>query len=149
MPPGIGPMEINKYIYPIPAVRLIVPNDSGKVLVVRRARGTHASGDWCLPGGMIDYGETVKNACMRELREETGLECIHLEFLFYQDSPPYENGGMHCINLYFHCRVNGEVKLNRESSEFAWVGLQDMDNYEIVFRNDEALHRFWKQSEKI
>jgi len=136
---------MEEYTYPVPVVRLIVLNKKCQVLILRRAGGTHSPNSWCLPGGKIDYGETVEKACIRELMEETGLEFINSEFLFYQDSLPYQNGDMHCINLYFHCTVSGKVSLNSESSKFAWIGVQDMDNYEIVFRNDEGLRRFWKQ----
>ena len=138
-------MDMKEHTYPVPVVRLIVLNKKGQVLILRRAGGTHSSNAWCLPGGKIDYGETVEKACIRELREETGLDCIQPEFLFYQDSLPYRNGDMHCINLYFHCGVSGEVALNNESSKFAWIGSQDMDKFEIVFKNDEGLRRFWKQ----
>ena len=41
-----------------------------------------------MPGGKIDYGETVEQAARKELREETALECIAARFLFHQDSLP-------------------------------------------------------------
>jgi hypothetical protein len=52
---------------------------------------------------------------------------------------------MHCINLYFECSVSGDVKLNPESSEWAWITPDELDRYEIVFRNDEALRRYWDE----
>lgn len=129
---------------PVPVVRLIIANAEGKVLILRRARTAYAEGGWCLPGGKVDYSETVEHAVRKELREETALECDRARFLFYQDSLPPEPGSMHCINLYFECSVSGDLQMNPESSDWAWIGPADLDEYEIAFRNDEGLLRYWE-----
>ncbi|MGD2154271.1 MAG: hypothetical protein PVG79_13455, partial [Gemmatimonadales bacterium] len=64
-------------------------------------------------------------------------------FLFYQDSLPPEPGSMHCINLYFECSVAGDLTMNPESSDWAWIGPDQLGEYDIVFRNDEALTQYW------
>lgn len=128
---------------PVPVVRLIIPDRAGRVLLLRRARTAYGEGGWCLPGGKVDYGETVTEAVRKELREETSLEVGEVRFLFYQDSLPPEPGSMHCINLYFECSVSGDLEMNPESSEWAWIGPEDLSHYDLVFRNDEALRRFW------
>ena len=132
-------------IFPIPVARLIVKDDQGRVLILRRASSAHATGDWCLPGGKVDYGDAVVESAVRELKEETSLVCNSPSFLFYQDSLPPHPGEMHCINLYFECTVSGTVVLNEESSEFAWIGPPDLGKYKIAFRNDLALVRYWKE----
>jgi 8-oxo-dGTP diphosphatase len=131
---------------PVPVVRLIVRDRDGKVLILRRARTAYGEGAWCLPGGKVDYGETVEQAVAKELREETTLTCESARFLFYQDSLPPEPGGMHCINLYLECRASGSVVLNPESSASAWIGAGDVGGYEITFRNDEGLRRYWGET---
>ena len=134
---------------PIPVVRLIVPDASGRVLILRRAANSTDGGMWCLPGGKIDYGDTVENAAIRELQEETSLRATSLRFLFYQDSLPPAPGRMHCINLYLKCAAEGEVILNEESVEAAWIGPQDLPRFPISFRNDEALVRYWKDVDAL
>lgn len=119
-------------------------NDDGQVLFLRRPDHSHGAGGWCLPGGKVDYGDTVQGTVAKELREETGLECTGMRFLFYQDSLPIESGGMHVINLYFECDVEGEIRLNEESTERAWISRDEMSSYSVVFGNDEALQRYWK-----
>ena len=131
-------------VRPVPVVRLIITNDEGKVLFLRRAQTAFGDGGWCLPGGKVDYEETVEQSARKELREETALEAQDPKFLFYQDSLPPEPGSMHCINFYFECRALGEFELNPESSDWAWVGPNELDEYDIVFRNDEALRQFWE-----
>ena len=84
---------------------------------MKRASVDYFGGKWCLPGGKIDYGETVEQSVKRELCEEASLICTSMEFLFYQDSLPLESEGMHCLNLYLECAVQGSIELNEESSE--------------------------------
>jgi len=130
--------------FPVPIVRLIVTDPDGRALILRRQHTGYGHGQWCLPGGKVDYGVTVEQAVRDELKEETGLDCLEARFLFYQDSLPLEPGKMHCINLYFRCRTAGDLVLNRESSEFAWIGREQLSDYALVFRNDEGLERFWQ-----
>ncbi len=129
--------------FPIPVVRLIVCDEEGRVLLLRRANSAHASGAWCLPGGKVDYGEEVLEAARRELTEETGLVPSQLNFLFYQDSLPPKDGEMHCINLYLECRATGELSLNEESSEFTWVDKGSLKQYDLAFGLDQGLWRYW------
>ena len=130
---------------PVPIVRLILRDSSGRVLVLRRATGSTAGGTWCLPGGKIDYGDTVEAAAARELEEETGLRAVQLRFLFYEDSLPLAPGEMHGINLYFECQADGVAALNSESTEMAWIGPADLPRYDLAFRNDVGLRRYWDE----
>jgi len=129
--------------YPVPTIRLFVRNEHGKILILKRAADSYGGGAWCLPGGKVDYGETVEQTVAKELREETSLESQSARFCFYQDSLPYNPGEMHVINLYFECDVSGEISLNQESSEVAWIGPEDLEYYDITFRNEEGLRRYW------
>ncbi len=124
--------------HPVPVVRLLVVNE-GRVLVLRRAASRFGEGAWCLPGGKVDYGDTVAATVAKELREETGLVVTAAQFLCYQDSLPSETGAMHCLNLYFECVATGDLRLNEESSEARWIGPDEVAELELVFRNGEAL----------
>jgi len=128
---------------PVPIVRIVAPDSAGRVLLLRRRATSQGGGMWCLPGGKVDYGQTVAQAVVRELQEETTLVCEEARFLFLQDSLPTGPGGMHGINLYFECRTSGEVILNAESTAWVRVGPEDLSRYEVAFRGAEALDRFW------
>jgi mutator protein MutT len=142
-------METKDLGRPVPAIRLIVQNDRGCVLVLQRAPGSTDGGRWSLPGGKIDYGETAEQSAERELREETGLIPKNLTFCFFQNSLPPAPGKMHCINLYFRCTFEGELMLNNESVAAAWIAREELERYSLTFRNDEALARFWANPEPV
>jgi 8-oxo-dGTP pyrophosphatase MutT (NUDIX family) len=55
----------------VPSVNVIVTNDSGEILMIRRTDNDN----WAVPGGAIDLGESVSQAAVRETREETGIDC--------------------------------------------------------------------------
>jgi len=131
-------------LYPIPIVRALIADARGRILLLQRAATAHEPGGWCLPGGKIDYGQTVEAALASEILEETSLQLLAAEFFFFQDSLPLRPGGMHCLNLYFHCRVRGEIRLNAESAAYAWIGPAEIGAYGIVFGNDEAIRRHFE-----
>ena len=139
---------LEKAIYPIPVVRIIVPDKAGNVLILRRKNTVYSDGQWNLPGGKVEYGATVENEVRKELMEETALDCTSMRFLFYQDSLPLKPGDMHCINFYFECAVKGSLRLNDESSKFYWIGPEDLKNYQLAFRNDEGLQKYWERFQK-
>jgi mutator protein MutT len=129
--------------YPVPVVRLIISDAEGKVLILKRQNSEYAAGQWCLPGGKVDYGDTVEATVRKELQEETALTCTSAKFLFFQNSLPLSAGKMHCINLYFECTVTDVILLNEESNEYTWIGPAEINNYQIAFLHDEGLKRYW------
>ncbi len=67
------------YRNPIPAAGAIIDNGQG-ILLVKRKYPPYI-GDWCFPAGFMEYGESPQHCCIRELKEETGLD-IKLKALF-------------------------------------------------------------------
>ena len=128
---------------PVPVVRAIVRDAAGRVLILKRQNAAYGCDAWCLPGGKVDYLESVEACVARELNEETGLRLTSARFLFYHDGLPARRGRMHCVVLYFECEAEGELALNDESSDAAWVGPADLDRYEFAFQSREMLERYW------
>ena len=98
----------------------VLLDESGEnVLLTRRAD----NGQWCLPGGMVDPGETVAEACEREVREEIGLIVRAVRLTGVYSDPHslvvYPGGDQfHVIALNFLVEaVGGELGLSRETSD--------------------------------
>jgi 8-oxo-dGTP diphosphatase len=126
---------------PVVAIRVFATDASNRILLLRRANSEYGAGQWCLPGGKLDYGDTPEHTVGKELEEETALAARNVEFLFYQNSPPPEPGKMHCLNLYFRCTVEGAVTLNDESSDFVWLPMEQALAKQPVFGAMEAIQR--------
>ena len=83
-------------------------------------------GTWEVPGGRVNFGETIENALIREIREETCLKIKINKFLGYGQglSCPHKDGTTrHRFILYFECDIaSGKLKLNEyEAKEHKWV----------------------------
>jgi len=105
---------------------------NGKVLVVRRAR-QHALNFYTLPGGAVEPGETLFNAVVREVREETSLDIEpvalagHREVIVRDDQGRVER---HFVILSFAARWRGgEPVLNDELDDARWLDLAELSGY--------------------
>ena len=91
-----------------------------EICVVHRPR----YGDWTLPKGKLDAGETFEQAALREVREETGLECSlgrELDSTRYTDS----KGRPKIVRYWLMQVVGGEFEPNDEVDELRWMRLDD------------------------
>jgi 8-oxo-dGTP pyrophosphatase MutT (NUDIX family) len=108
-------------------VAVVAVQRKNKVLMLKRASHESSAGRWNLPGGKIEDGETREEAARRELEEETGIHAENLE----PGKPCTGSGERGLWRIHpFKTRTDGEVKLNEESSDYAWVRpekLQEMD----------------------
>lgn len=68
------------YQNPIPSVAILAINEKNEILLTQRAVEP-GKGYWCLPGGFIELGESAEEAVIRELKEETNLDCDHIRLL--------------------------------------------------------------------
>jgi 8-oxo-dGTP diphosphatase len=95
-----------------------------RVLIVRRARAP-ARGLYTLPGGVVELGETLLEAVVREVREETGLTIAPVALAGYRDALVRDAAGRierHFVILSFAARfVAGEITLNEELAEARWL----------------------------
>lgn len=106
--------------------------DGGKVLLVRRGREP-LRGEWSLPGGLVELGETLADALRREIREETGLE-IHVGPIVevLDRILPDEQGRVqfHYILVDYLCRVEGgHLGAASDASEAKWVERTHLAEY--------------------
>ena len=87
---------------PVPTVDIIITLDSGVVLVKRK----NPPVAWALPGGFVDYGESLEQAAVREACEETGLS-IRLGRQFHTYSEPDRDPRQHTVSTVFLATAEG------------------------------------------
>ena len=94
---------------------------AGKILLVRRARSP-AKGFYSLPGGRVEFGESLHAALHREVDEETGLRIEIAGLAGWREVLPGAGGGGHYLIMSFAARWSGgEVVLNDELDDFKWL----------------------------
>ena len=92
-----------------------------KVLLVRRARSP-AKGFYSLPGGRVEFGETLHAALTREVDEETSLTIEILDLAGWREVVPNAAGGGHYLIMSFAARwIAREPVLNEELDDFKWL----------------------------
>jgi 8-oxo-dGTP diphosphatase len=112
--------------------------DEERLLLVRRGQGP-AAGSWALPGGRVEAGETLAEALLRELREETGLEgvCDQLVGWVERISPEH-----HFVILDFAVTVlePDAPRAGDDAAEVAWVPLDEVAHLRLADGLAEFLH---------
>ncbi|MEW5724629.1 MAG: NUDIX hydrolase [Thermodesulfobacteriota bacterium] len=112
---------VSPFRNPVPTVDLIIEIEGqGLVLIERR---NYPAG-WALPGGFVDYGESLEAAALREAREETGLE-VELTGQFRAYSDPGRDPRQHTITFVFLARAEGRP---RGQDDAARAGVFSPDN---------------------
>ena len=104
----------------------------GKVLLVRRARSP-AKGRYSLPGGRVEFGETLHAALHREVDEETALKIEIAGLAGWREVVPGTSGGGHYVIMSFAARWrSGEPVLNDEHDDFRWLAPQALGDLKVT-----------------
>ena len=112
------------------------------VLLVRRGRPP-GKGNWSLPGGAVELGESAKEALVREVREETGLEVVPEKLIAVVDIIGRDGDGAvrhHYAVADYRCGVaSGTLKAGGDAAEARWVPLKDLKKYRLTPKAQEVI----------
>ena len=124
---------------PVVAVGAILVDDE-RLLMVRRGHGP-AAGTWAVPGGRVEPGETLAEAVVRELLEETGIEGVCGRLIGVEEVLP-EDGAGHFVILDFEVSIleAAEPVAGDDAAEARWVGLGDIAELQLAPGMAEFLH---------
>ncbi|NOY86648.1 MAG: NUDIX hydrolase [Deltaproteobacteria bacterium] len=123
---------------PVPTVDTIIQLDGGGIVLIKRKNRPQG---WALPGGFVDYGETVEHAAVREAKEETGLE-VELVRLLGVYSDPSRDSRQHTISTVFVARASGTPVGGDDAAEAAVFNENDLPT-EIVFDHRKILDDYF------
>jgi 8-oxo-dGTP diphosphatase len=105
---------------PLLAADCVVFDARGSVLLVRR-KYPPFKGRYALPGGFVEIGETVEDACRRELAEETGLHAGRLRLVGVYSDPKRDPRGHTCSAVFLAKVARGAPKAGDDAAAAEWV----------------------------
>ena len=130
--------EIQVYRNPVPTVDVIIHFQGRGVVLIERRNPPYG---WALPGGFVDYGESVEHAAIREAREETGLD-VRLQGLLGVYSSPDRDPRQHTMSIVFTAAAweGAQLKAGDDAGRVRVVPLQALP--ELAFDHARILDDF-------
>jgi ADP-ribose pyrophosphatase YjhB (NUDIX family) len=128
---------VKTYRNPFPTVDIIIEMDEGIVLIKRK----NPPFGWALPGGFVDYGESLQVSAVREAKEETSLD-VTLVSEFGTYSEPDRDPRMHTITVVFIAKAQGEPLAADDAAE---IGIFHKDTLpeKLAFDHGEILQDYF------
>jgi 8-oxo-dGTP diphosphatase len=136
---------------PVAGVGAVIVRDGPQVLLVRRAHEP-LKGEWSLPGGAVEVGETLQQAICREVLEETGLVVETVAVVEAFDRISRDGDGrvrFHYVLIDFLCRIKGGadsavVACATDALEARWAGPADLDG--LTSKTIEVIRKAWRMA---
>ncbi len=131
--------EVERYKNPFPTVDIVIEMEGGIVLIRRK----NPPYGWALPGGFVDYGETLEMAAIREAKEETSLD-IELISQIGAYSDPKRDPRRHTISVVFQARAKGRACASDDAIE---IDIFNRDNLpdDLAFDHDRILSDYFEK----
>jgi ADP-ribose pyrophosphatase YjhB (NUDIX family) len=127
---------VTKPVTPLLAVDGLVRDAEGRVLLIRRKNPPEG---WAIPGGFVDVDEDPKDACVREVREETGVE-VEVESLAGVYGRPGRDPRGHTVSIVYRCRlVRGTASGSDDAAEARWFSPSEIATLPLAFDHREVL----------
>ena len=132
--------EIEKYLHPYPTVDIIIEMGNGGIILIKRKNPPFG---WALPGGFVDYGESLEVAAIREAEEETCLK-VRLLYQLGAYSAPTRDPRFHTISVVFVASATGAPKAADDAKN---VGIFSRDSLpeNLAFDHGEILQDYFKK----
>lgn len=102
----------------------IIADDEGRILLTRRCD----NGEWCLPGGVMDFGETLEQAAIREAKEETGLD-VKVDYLsgIYSGYITSDGKNQPIVAAFAAHKIGGELYCDHvETQELKYFSAEEL-----------------------
>ncbi len=125
-----------KFRNPLPTVDIIIEIDCGFILIKRK----NPPFGWALPGGFVDYGESLEAAAMREAKEETSLD-IRLVEQFHTYSAPDRDPRHHTLTTVYIATAQGVPEAADDAKD---IGIFNEDNLpaQLAFDHDRLIEDY-------
>jgi ADP-ribose pyrophosphatase YjhB (NUDIX family) len=135
----------------VPSVNVLIENEAGQILMIQRSD----NGNWAIPGGAIDLGESLKQAAVRETLEETGVTCEVENVLGIYTDPKHiifytSNGeARQEFSIVVTARATGgEPTTSDESTRVVWVNRSDLADLQMDASMRRRIYRYLRGESK-
>jgi ADP-ribose pyrophosphatase YjhB (NUDIX family) len=132
--------DIEVYQNPIPTVDIIIEIDLMGVVLIKRKNPPYG---WAIPGGFVDYGESLEKAAVREAKEETDLD-VKLVRQFHTYSDPKRDPRHHSISTVYIGKANGIPQAKDDALEIGTFNESNLPE-EIAFDHRSILKDYFKR----
>jgi ADP-ribose pyrophosphatase YjhB (NUDIX family) len=131
--------EIEVYRNPIPTVDIIIEIESKGIVLIKRKNPPYG---WAIPGGFVDYGESLEKTAVREAKEETNLD-VKLIKQFHTYSDPRRDQRHHSISTVYIAKAKGKPKAKDDALK---IGIFNESNLpdKIAFDHRSILKDYFK-----
>ncbi|MFH0855929.1 MAG: NUDIX hydrolase [Candidatus Omnitrophota bacterium] len=119
---------------PFSTVDAIIEIDGGIVLIQRK----NPPFGWALPGGFVDYGESLEDAVAREAKEETGLDIREIR-QFHTYSEPGRDPRFHTIGTVYIAKSQGRPQAGDDAAALKIVKLSEIEGLNLAFDHSQIL----------
>lgn len=131
--------EIEVYRNPIPTVDIIIEVEEGGIVLIKRKNPPYG---WAIPGGFVDYGESLEEAAAREAREETNLDVEDLrQFRAYSD--PNRDPRFHTISVVYVAKAKGKPEARDDALQIGLFTESTLPD-EIAFDHRKILKDYFE-----
>ena len=114
-------------------------SDENKKFVLIKRKNDPFKNQWAIPGGFVEYGETVENAAIREAKEETGID-IELKKLFNIYSKPDRDPRGHTITIVYLATGNiNDIKAGSDAEDIQLCSFEELSSLKIAFDHEKIL----------
>jgi len=124
---------------PFTTVDAIIEIDDGIVIIER----SNPPLGWALPGGFVDYGESLEDAVKRETKEETNLDIVQLQ-QFHTYSDPERDPRFHTIGTVFLAKTKGIPKAGDDAKGLKIIALREVEKLSFAFDHKKILQDYIK-----
>jgi ADP-ribose pyrophosphatase YjhB (NUDIX family) len=132
--------EIVVYQNPIPTVDIIIEIEPKGVVLIKRKNPPYG---WAIPGGFVDYGESLEEAAIREAKEETNLD-VKLVRQFHTYSDPERDPRHHSISTVYIAKAEGIPQAKDDALEIGIFSELNLPG-QIVFDHRSVLKNYFKR----
>ncbi len=133
-------MVTESYRNPVPTVDIIIEMDEGEIVLILRKNEPVG---WAIPGGFVDYGESLEEAAVREAKEETSLDVI-LTKQMHTYSKPDRDPRHHTISTVYIATGKGIPKAADDAVEIG-IFTEDTLPSPIMFDHEQILADYFKR----